>query len=298
MQPTTLRQRLVTTLVSILFFVLSWFFSNLPAIAAPANTAPANTAPASTTAANTVAAQPAIAQPTAKQAPVNQASRQPVQPAAPAANAAEAQFKAAYEKRYAWDKNFPGFTADVAVKYGTDYIQGSITLQSDLGFKTEKILDQQVSNLIASQVQMVAGQFDWQPFEVVHKGNMFKLLSSDQPGIVQIEESNEQVTTLFRLAGDRLFQVNRNIGDTALELKAIDFKKTAQGEIPSHFNITLRDIASGNIVEQDDVRDTYEKIGNYYLLSKREVRTDLENPGKKLLAEYSVTFTNLQLQHQ
>jgi hypothetical protein len=271
MQSTTLWQRLLTTILSLFFFALSWLCGNLSAIAAPTPTTPTPTQPA---AQSVQVAAPAPAEPSA-----------------------EAIFKAAYEKRYAWDKDFPGFTADVAVKYGNDYIQGSITLQSDLGFKTEKIIAQDISNLIASQVQMVTGQFDWQPFDVVHQGNTFKQLPADQPSVRLIEEKNENVTTVYRLEGDRVIQLNRNINDVALQLKATNFQKTPQGEIPSRFTITITEIATGKLIEQDEVRDTYEKIGNYYLLSKREVRTALEHPEKKRLPDYSFRFTNLQLQH-
>ncbi len=43
-------------------------------------------------------------------------------------------FRAAYENRYTWDKNFPGYTADVQLHQNGEVYTGKIRINSDLSF--------------------------------------------------------------------------------------------------------------------------------------------------------------------
>ena len=93
-----------------------------------------------------------------------------------------------------------------------------------------------------------------------------------------------------------MVQVNRNIGEFTVEIKTLDSLKTNGGYLQTHFQAIFRDAKTAELIEQDDIRDSYEKVGTYYLLAKREIRRgNAEGWLSRLYPDTTLRFSNFQL---
>ena len=53
-------------------------------------------------------------------------------------------FRAAYEHRYTWDSNFPGYSADVELKQNEEIYTGHISIKPDMTVEVSGIDDEEV----------------------------------------------------------------------------------------------------------------------------------------------------------
>jgi hypothetical protein len=226
--------------------------------------------------------------------PVNPA---PVNPEAADAAIAKTLLQTAYDKRYTWDEKFPGYLAEVAMRYQNTYAQGAVLIEPTLQVATQSIGDKELRQVISAQLQMTATQLQSTTFEAMHGKYEFSLLSNDGNTAV-VEEKKDESSAQYIIKNEEIIQVNRNLDEYAVEIKTIDSLKTPEGYLQTHYQATFTDSKTAAIVEQDDIRDTYEKVGDYYLLSKREIRRGEQTAGALLSQIYPDTtlrFSNFQL---
>ncbi len=209
---------------------------------------------------------------------------------------AEAIFRDAYANRYTWDENFPGYRAEVRVKDGEATYQGKTHLHSDFGITVENVRETEVQQLIAAQLQMSATHLRRAPFEQLHGQNQFEQTGVDATGAMEIKEIGDESDSFYKVKDHQIQQVNRTLGNFKVEVNTIDSMRTAQGYLPTRFQVIFRDDATGEVVERDDVRDTYTEVSGYYFLSKREARTGVEERSfNKLLPDTVVEFSKIEL---
>jgi hypothetical protein len=217
------------------------------------------------------------------------------EPSAPTANPAKTLLKTAYDRRYTWNTDFPGYEAEVAVKYQDTFVQGSALLLPTLEIATKNVADKQIREVILAQLQMAATQLQPVSFADTHGQSDFKLVSQDNDRTV-IEETQGQDSARYTIQNQEITQVDRTLGEYALQLKTLDSLKTSEGYLQTRFQATFRNAKTDELVEQDDVRDRYEKVGHYYLLAKREIRRgDGENWASKLYPDTTLRFSNFDL---
>jgi hypothetical protein len=219
----------------------------------------------------------------------------PEEAIATSAPSAKDRFRQAYEARYTWDKEFPGYDAEVALKYKGDYYQAFARLMPNLGVALKEVISEEVNQLIANQLQMTATQFQPVAFDDFAQ-QIFEWLESDRTDLSKIRATGEESEADYTLKGTEIIQVKRTVGKVNAELNTLKFMQTEQGYLPTHFQAIFRDAESGALLEQNDVRDTYQKIDRYYVLTKREIRTSPEqNPANRLLADTMIRFNNVRL---
>jgi Protein of unknown function (DUF3386) len=222
-------------------------------------------------------------------------------PAEPSINAdatiAKTLLQTAYDKRYTWDEKFPGYLAEVSIRYQNTYAQGAVLVEPTLQVATQSISDKEIRQVISAQLQMTATQLQPTTFEAMHGQYEFALLSHEG-NTAEIEEKKDENSARYIIKNEEMIQVNRNLGEYAIEIKTIDSLKTPEGYLQKHFQATFSDPKTAAVVEQDDIRDTYEKVGAYYLLSKREIRRG-EQAAEGLLSQLypdtTLRFSNFQL---
>jgi Protein of unknown function (DUF3386) len=66
---------------------------------------------------------------------------------------AQELFQAAYENRYTWDSNFPGYTAAVTLKQGDEVFTGTVTVKANLSAEVVGIEDEAAKNSIIGQLR-------------------------------------------------------------------------------------------------------------------------------------------------
>lgn len=69
---------------------------------------------------------------------------------------AQELFRAAYENRYTWDKNFPGYTADVTFKHDDQVFTGKVRVNSNIKAEVFEVDDEQALEAINNQLWEIA----------------------------------------------------------------------------------------------------------------------------------------------
>lgn len=209
------------------------------------------------------------------------------------ARSAEALFREAYANRYTWNEAFPGYEADVAIQQGGNSYAGKASLMADFAVAVQSIPDKDIQQVIVAQLQMSATHLQRVEFNALHQDHQFELTGFDQDGSAKIQEVGDQTDSHYRVKQQQIRQVNRVLGNFAVEVNTVEAQQTSDGYLTTHFQVIFRDAKTGEVVEQDDIQDVYSKVTGYYILAEREIRVGLENLAP--IADTTIQFSNIQL---
>ncbi len=93
-------------------------------------------------------------------------------------------FRAAYENRYTWDDNFPGFTALVQfIQNGVTH-QASVLISPKFKITLTNASSDEAEKLIYNQMQEIVIHRVQRSFDEVHGRNEFTLEGTDDTGAV------------------------------------------------------------------------------------------------------------------
>ncbi|MEC4986832.1 MAG: DUF3386 family protein [Oscillatoria sp. PMC 1068.18] len=218
------------------------------------------------------------------------------QPSLAYATSATDLFRAAYENRYTWDKNFPGFSADVSINHQGILAQGIVRVSPDLEVEVININSKYLRELIANQFRMEIIHRQSLPFAEAHKNATFQLAKTElSSAATTIVEIGDEMNSYYQVKDKVITQVNRKFGDIAVTVDTLGITENPEGYLVTHFQTIFRDANTGEILEREDVRDFHEKIGQYYLLTNRTIRyAEKENPEAKLTPDTSMRIENIQ----
>lgn len=209
---------------------------------------------------------------------------------------AEEIFRTAYDHRYTWNEQFPGYSADVSLRYGKTLYQGLIRVDPDLNVSVLRLKDEVVRQLVTEQLQMVAIHHRRVPFEELHGQHTLEVVGTDQTGTVEIQEVGNQMSSYYQIRNQKITQVNRRFGDLAVTVNTLGFFTPPEGYLVAHYESIFYNPQTGEELEKQDVRDIYDKIGQYYLLTRRYIRrSDPSQPAPGLGADTLISFDAIQL---
>ena len=221
-------------------------------------------------------------------------SSQTATPEAATMSANEA-FRAAYENRYTWDEQFPGYSAEVSINYGEESDQGIVRINPDLSVEVTEIDKEELRELIANQFQMEVVHRRRIPFEELHGQKIFEMEGTDESGALKIREVDDEMDSHFKVKDNVITQVNRLFGEVAATVDTLETMQTPEGYLVKHFQTTFRNPQTNEVIEKQDVRDVHEKIGNYYLLTERTIREVTSgNSDEQVAPEMSLKLNNVQ----
>ncbi len=204
-------------------------------------------------------------------------------------------FHEAYKSRYTWDEQFPGYSAEVSINYQGKLNQGIVRVKPDLSVDVINI-NEDVRELIENQLRMEVIHRRRVPFEKLHGDKSFELEGTDESGALKIREVGDNMDSHYIVQDKVITQVNRKFGDVAVTVDTLGTAKNPEGYLVTHFQTTFRDAKTGEILEKQEVRDAHEKIGKYYILTYRTIRSTKEdNSEEKLAADTLIRFNNIQL---
>ncbi|MGF1480371.1 MAG: DUF3386 family protein [Cyanophyceae cyanobacterium] len=208
------------------------------------------------------------------------------------AQSAQTLFQTAYENRYTWDEQFPGYRAEVSVNHEGNLAQGIVEVKPDLSVEVFNISDDDTRQLVENQLKMEAIHRRRLAFEQIHGQNRFELVGSSNSGS-RIREVGNSVD-VYEVDNNTITQVNRTFGDVSVTVDTLGTTKTPQGYLVLHFQTTYR-TPKGEVLQIEDVRDDHQKVSRYYILSSREIRyTDKGNPADKPTADIRLDFNDFQ----
>lgn len=205
---------------------------------------------------------------------------------------AQELFQAAYENRYTWDRNFPGYTAEVSFRDGDRPYQGSVRVGADLKATVTGIEDEAARKAIEGQLFEVAIHRIRRSFEETHGKNTFRLGETDAEGRVEILMGGKAEGDRYQLKDNEVVMVHRHIHGVVVTIHTFSTWKTGEGYLSHTYDSVYHDPATGQQKGgYNTFTDEYEPVGGYWLLKRRLIRT--EDQGQTHEQEFQ--FSQFQL---
>lgn len=201
-------------------------------------------------------------------------------------------FRTAYENRYTWDDNFPGYTTDLQLKQGEEIYQAKVCVKEDFSVEITGIEDEKVKESLSHHMRDIVTHRKRSSFENTHGKNSFSLGETDDTGAIEIFVKGHSMGSNYRVRGKEICQVSRVMGPMAFTIDTAKSLDTGSGYISIGYSAIFRDSKTNELKGKREFQETYEKFGNYYLPTKQIIEA-IDKEGQKTPIEFN--FTNIQL---
>ncbi len=205
---------------------------------------------------------------------------------------AQELFRAAYQNRYTWDENFPGYTADITYKYEGQEFTGKIRIDANFKWEVTQVEDEAAKKAIDSQTWEIAVHRVRRTFAQTHGENTFIYGGKDSTGAVEIIVGGKSAGDKYKVRNDVVTLVHRHIHGVVVTINTFSIHEMEAGYLSHTYDSVYHDPKTGEQKGgRSEFTDEYEKVGNYYILNRREIRT--ETPAGMSIQEF--VFANLEL---
>ncbi|MGD1942172.1 MAG: DUF3386 domain-containing protein [Leptolyngbyaceae cyanobacterium] len=196
-------------------------------------------------------------------------------------------FRAAYENRYTWDADFPGYSASVTLRDGLTH-RGQVQVNADLTFEVSNIADEAAQRQIKSQLWEITIHRVRHSFTETHGKNTFTLGETDDTGAVGILVGGTAMGNRYKVRDNTVCFVHRQIRDVVVNIDTFDTLTTDQGYLSTGYRSVYLDPATSTAKGPETVfEDTFENVGGYYLLTRRLIRTTANDSPQVTEIEFS-----------
>ena len=200
-------------------------------------------------------------------------------------------FRAAYENRYTWDKEFPGYTADVTFKHNDKIYEGKATVTSNLKAEVTGIDDEAAQKAVHGQLWEIAIHRVRRTFEQTHGENEFSYGEADESGAQEILLGGKSKGDRYKVANNEVVLVHRHIHGVVITINTHSSHDTGEGYLSHTYDSVYHDPETGKQKGgKSDFVDEYEKVGDYQILNRRLITTEGETPETQ-----EFIFSNIQL---
>jgi len=201
-------------------------------------------------------------------------------------------FRAAYENRYTWDNNFPGYTADVTFKQDDQVVTGKVRVNPDMKAEVFDVEDEDAKKAIHSQLWETAIHRVRRSFEDTHGKNTFTFGDTDETGAVELLMGGKSEGDRYKVRDNEVTHVHRHIHGVVVTINTFSSHNTGEGYLSHRYDSVYHDPKTGEQKGGKSVfEDNYEKVGDYVILTQRIIRT--ETDGKESVQEFN--FSNIKL---
>jgi hypothetical protein len=205
---------------------------------------------------------------------------------------AQELFQAAYQNRYTWDANFPGYTADITYKYDDQVIKGQVRIDANMKAEVLNVEDEAAKKAIHGQAWEIAVHRVRRSFEQTHGANTFRAGNTDATGAVEIFLGGKSEGDNYKVRNNEVCHVHRLIHGTFVTIDTFSSHDTGEGYLSHTYNSVYHDPETGaQKGGKSDFTDEYEKVGNYYILNRREIRTEIA----ERISIQDFIFSNIEL---
>ena len=189
------------------------------------------------------------------------------------ANAREI-FKEAYENRYTWDSDFPGFTADLTLTSAGKQYSGHVRVNADLTYEASGIEDSAAEKIAQGQLWEMTIHRVNHGFDKTHGENTFELGDTDESGAVEILVSGKAHGNVYKVRDRTVCFVHRQIRDVIVNIHTHQVQNTNQGYLATHYDSIYLDAETKEVKGQSkSFEDTFERVGDYYILTGRTIQS-------------------------
>ncbi|MGQ9871351.1 DUF3386 domain-containing protein [Leptodesmis sp.] len=204
-------------------------------------------------------------------------------------------FRAAYENRYTWDKSFPGYTADVTLKLDGQEFKGQVRLNPNLTAEVLGVEDEAAKKMIHGQLWETAIHRVRRTFEETQGQNTFTYGNTDADGAVEILMGGKAEGDRYKVRDNIVTLVHRHIHNVVVTINTFSVTETGEGYLSHRYDSIYHDPKTGEPKGGlSNFEDSYEKVGPYFILSRRLISTEVD--GKPSTQEF--LFSNIKLLEQ
>jgi Protein of unknown function (DUF3386) len=201
-------------------------------------------------------------------------------------------FQAAYENRYTWDTQFPGYSADITYTQDGKVFTGQVRVTSDLKAEVLNVEDEEAQKAIHGQLWETAIHRVRRSFEDTHSKNTFSYGNTDETGAVEILMGGKAEGDYYKLRNNEVCLVHRHIHGVVVTINTFSSQNTGEGYLSHRYDSVYHDPQTNTQKGGKSLfEDTYEKIGAYWILNHRVIQTETENGG----VTQDFSFSNIQL---
>ena len=183
-------------------------------------------------------------------------------------------FRKAYENRYTWKDEFNGYQGKCTFLIDKNIHKGSFVIGKDFKPHIQKIEDEEIVQVIASQLFEVCIHRVKREFQSVHSENNFDLLKNSQSGIEMVV-SGKNEGDKYRVKNDCINMVYRKIHGTIIEIFVEEFLNTGKGFLSKKYSSQRIDpdtlMANSQKLKYED---EFIKLGkkDYWILNSRTIK--------------------------
>ncbi|MEO1297034.1 MAG: DUF3386 domain-containing protein [Cyanobacteria bacterium J06636_16] len=201
-------------------------------------------------------------------------------------------FRSAYENRYTWDKSFPGYTSDVTFISGDTTYTAKAKVTADLKAEVSDLEDEAAQKAIHGQLWEIAIHRVRRAFEDTHGTNTFSYGKTLEDGSIEILMGGKSEGDRYHLRDNEVSMVHRHIHGVVVTIYTFSSHDTGAGYLSHRYDSVYHDPQTGEQKGGKSVfEDSYEKVGNYVILSERKIQTATA----KGTEEQIFRFSNIQL---
>ena len=204
---------------------------------------------------------------------------------------AREKFRAAYENRYTWNENFPGYSADIQLTQGDEVYTGKVRVNRDLSVEVTGIEDEKVQESVYTQLRDVVTHRKRSAFDQSHGKNEFNFGKTDETGAVEILVKGDSMGSNYKVRDTEICQVSRVMGRMAFVIDTHESMDTGEGYVASRYDAVFRNPQTDEVTSVLKFEEFYQKVGDYYVLSKQVVQQYKQ--GERITTEFN--FSNVKL---
>jgi Protein of unknown function (DUF3386) len=201
-------------------------------------------------------------------------------------------FQAAYENRYTWDPQFPGYSADITYTQNGKVFTGQVRVTSDLKAEVLNVEDEEAQKAIHGQLWETSIHRVRRSFEETHSKNTFSYGNTDATGAVEILMGGKAEGDYYKLRNNEVCLVHRHIHGVVVTINTFSSQNTGEGYLSHRYDSVYHDPQTNAQKGGKSLfEDIYEKIGAYWILNHRAIQTEAENG----TVTQDFVFSNIQL---
>lgn len=188
--------------------------------------------------------------------------------------------KRAAQMRYTWDQRFPGFKGDFEyLEAGKPPLTGSFEVDRELNVRVTAA-SEAARAMLRNQISSFVAHRRFKPFDVEYAGAVFKKGETTPAGDVEVLAEGDTMGTRYLLRKSDILSVGRSVG--RLRFVATNLARVPTDDarsIVSDYELVYYSNEDGALVSRERSLDSYEKLGEYYLPTGRQVtRNDKDKP--------------------
>ncbi|MFN7524671.1 MAG: DUF3386 family protein, partial [Aphanizomenon sp.] len=160
---------------------------------------------------------------------------------------AESLFQTAYERRYTWVENFPGYSAYVQLLQEGEIYTGKIQIDPRLNIRVTEVADKEIAAGIDIQLQEVVTRCQKTSFLDSYGQHEFILGETGENDGVTVFVKSDNTGIHYQIRNQTIHQEVRFMGRMSLEMNYDDFLDTESSYLPLIYHVVFRYSQTGDV---------------------------------------------------